>query len=50
MPRDPERIERFERAGVHRAVFWLPSTSRDDVEAALDKYTAAAEGYRNAGG
>jgi alkanesulfonate monooxygenase SsuD/methylene tetrahydromethanopterin reductase-like flavin-dependent oxidoreductase (luciferase family) len=50
MPRDPERIERFERAGVHRAVFWLPATSRDDVEAALDKYTAAAEGYRNAGG
>jgi probable F420-dependent oxidoreductase len=50
MPRDPVRMERFERAGVHRGMFWLPATSRDDVDAALDKYTTAAEGYRNAGG
>jgi len=49
MPRDPARIERFERAGVHRAVFWLPASSRDEVEAALDRYTAAAEAYRRAG-
>ena len=25
MMRDPARIERFERAGVHRSIFWLPS-------------------------
>jgi probable F420-dependent oxidoreductase len=50
IPRDPARIERFAGAGVHRAVFWLPATSRDDVEAALDRYTAAAEEYRRAGG
>jgi probable F420-dependent oxidoreductase len=50
MMRDPARIDRFERAGVHRGLFWLPSTSREDVEAALDKYTTAAEDYRRAGG
>ncbi len=45
MMRDPARIERFERAGVHRGVFWLPATGRDDVERALERYTAAAEQY-----
>jgi probable F420-dependent oxidoreductase len=49
MPRDPARIERFAGAGVHRGVFWLPSTSRDDVEAALDRYSAAADAYWSAG-
>jgi alkanesulfonate monooxygenase SsuD/methylene tetrahydromethanopterin reductase-like flavin-dependent oxidoreductase (luciferase family) len=49
MMREPERIERFEQAGVHRSVFWLPATGRDDVEAALDRYTAAAQGYTRAG-
>jgi probable F420-dependent oxidoreductase len=48
--RDPARIERFERAGVHRGLFWLPATGRQEVEAAVDKYTAAAEEYRHAGG
>jgi len=47
---DPARIERFEQAGVHRAVFGLPSTDPDDVEQAFDRYTAAAEQYRNGGG
>jgi probable F420-dependent oxidoreductase len=50
MMREPERIERFEQAGVHRSVFWLPATGRDEVEAALDRYTAAAQGYARAGG
>jgi hypothetical protein len=50
MPRDPARIERFAGAGVHRALFWLPATTRDEVETALEKYTAAAEAYRRAGG
>jgi probable F420-dependent oxidoreductase len=47
--RDPARIERFEQAGVHRGLFWLPSTDADAVEAALDKYAAAADQYARAG-
>jgi probable F420-dependent oxidoreductase len=50
MMRDPARIERFEQAGVHRGLFWLPATNRDEVQAAVEKYTAAAEEYRRAGG
>jgi probable F420-dependent oxidoreductase len=50
MTRDPARIERFERAGVHRGVFWLPATNREDVEQAFDSCAAAAEQYRRAGG
>jgi probable F420-dependent oxidoreductase len=50
MMRDPARIERFERAGVHRGMFWLPATGRDQVDQAFDRYTAAAEEYRSAGG
>jgi probable F420-dependent oxidoreductase len=50
MMRDPERIERFERAGVHRSLFWLPAQGFDDVEAAMDKYAAAAEAFTRAGG
>jgi probable F420-dependent oxidoreductase len=47
--RDPARIERFEQAGVHRCVFWLPSRGPAEVEAAMDKYAAAAEQYASAG-
>jgi probable F420-dependent oxidoreductase len=50
MMRDPARIERFERAGVHRSVFWLPSRGPAEVEAAMDGYAAAAQEYRSAGG
>ena len=50
MMRDPARIERFEQAGVHRGTFWLPAQSRDEVEAAMDRYAAAAREYRAAGG
>jgi probable F420-dependent oxidoreductase len=50
MTRDPDRIERFERAGAHRSVFWLPATGRDEVEEAFDRYAAAAAEYRRAGG
>ena len=49
MMRDPARIERFERAGVHRGLFWLPATNPEEVEHAFDRYTAAAEEYRRAG-
>jgi probable F420-dependent oxidoreductase len=47
--RDPERIEGLERAGVHRGFFWLPPSGPDEVEAAFDKYAAAAEAYLSAG-
>jgi probable F420-dependent oxidoreductase len=50
MMREPERIERFERAGVTRGVFWIAAGGRDDVEAALERYTAAADQYARAGG
>ncbi len=50
MMRDPARIERFERAGVRRGVFWLPATNRQEVEEAFDRYAAAADQYRRAGG
>jgi alkanesulfonate monooxygenase SsuD/methylene tetrahydromethanopterin reductase-like flavin-dependent oxidoreductase (luciferase family) len=49
MMRDPARIERFEQAGVHRGMFWLPAQGTDEVEAAFDKYAAAAEQYATAG-
>jgi hypothetical protein len=48
--RDPERIERLERAGVHRAVFWLPPDGAVEVEQAFDKYAAAVRAYDRAGG
>jgi probable F420-dependent oxidoreductase len=47
---DPSLIERFEQAGVHRALFGLPSTSRDAVEQELDRCTAVAEQYQAGGG
>lgn len=50
MMRDPSRIERFEAAGVHRGLFWLPAAEPAEVEAALDKYAAAARDYEQAGG
>jgi probable F420-dependent oxidoreductase len=50
MMRDPARIERFERAGVHRGLFWLPASGRDEVEQAFDRYAAAADEYRRGGG
>ena len=50
MMRDPPRIERFARAGVHRSLFWLPSSGRDEAEQAMDRYAAAAEAFRAAGG
>jgi probable F420-dependent oxidoreductase len=50
MMRDPARIETFAQAGVHRGIFWLPPRGPDEVEQAMDRYAAAAEAYRRAGG
>jgi probable F420-dependent oxidoreductase len=50
MMRDPARMEAFDHAGVHRGVFWLPPRGPQEVEQAMDRYAAAAESYRRAGG
>jgi probable F420-dependent oxidoreductase len=44
-PRDPELLERYEKAGVTRAVYMLPAKSNDEVEAKLDQFTAAKDAY-----
>ena len=44
-PTDPEGIERFENAGVQRTIWYLPSAGRDEVEGALDRYSAAKDAY-----
>ena len=43
-PRDPAGIERYENAGVHRSVWYLPSAGMDEVEPALDRYAEAMAG------
>jgi probable F420-dependent oxidoreductase len=49
MMREPERIERFEQAGVTRGFYWLQGGSPEEVEAALDRYAAAVNLYERAG-
>jgi probable F420-dependent oxidoreductase len=41
IPADPRALERFERAGFRRALYWLPSANRGPVESALDRIEAA---------
>jgi len=49
MMRDAARIEHLERAGVTRAVFWLPPAGRDEVERAFERDAAAVGEYETAG-
>jgi len=35
-PRRPERLERYANAGVERAIFYLPSSGREEIEQRLD--------------
>jgi alkanesulfonate monooxygenase SsuD/methylene tetrahydromethanopterin reductase-like flavin-dependent oxidoreductase (luciferase family) len=35
-PRRPERLARYAEAGVERALFYLPSAGRDEIEPRLD--------------
>jgi alkanesulfonate monooxygenase SsuD/methylene tetrahydromethanopterin reductase-like flavin-dependent oxidoreductase (luciferase family) len=44
-PIEPHEIERYEQAGVHRCVWYLPPAGLDSVERALDRYTAAVGAY-----
>jgi probable F420-dependent oxidoreductase len=45
MTPDLDRIERLQRGGVHRAVFWLPAHGRGEVEDAFDRYAATAQEF-----
>jgi probable F420-dependent oxidoreductase len=49
-PREPELLEGFEAAGVHRAVFWLAQGDMGDTERRLDRYAEVMEAYERAGG
>jgi probable F420-dependent oxidoreductase len=40
-PRRPERLERYANAGVERAIFYLPSAGRDEIEQRLDAVQAS---------
>jgi probable F420-dependent oxidoreductase len=44
-PMDPDEIARYQGAGVHRAVWYLPSAGRDDVERAMDQFAEVAHAY-----
>ena len=44
-PRDPALLERYEKAGVTRAVYMLPAGAEDEVEAKLDRFSAAMREY-----
>jgi probable F420-dependent oxidoreductase len=48
-PRDPALLERYEQAGVSRAVYMLPAAERPEVERKLDQFTAAMTEYSSAG-
>jgi probable F420-dependent oxidoreductase len=39
-PAEPARVEQLAAIGVERVIFWLPSTSRDEVERAFEDHTA----------
>jgi len=46
---DPDVLERYEAAGVHRAVFWLGQGDDSDTERRLDRRAAEIERYASAG-
>jgi probable F420-dependent oxidoreductase len=48
-PAKPDVIERYERAGVDRYVFWSPSVARPEAEHRLDQCAAAVAQFRGAG-
>jgi probable F420-dependent oxidoreductase len=49
-PLEPALLERYEEAGVSRALYMLRPGDRADVERRLDRYTAAMDEYAGAGG
>lgn len=49
-PRDPALLERYEKAGVTRAIYMLPAAERDEAERKLESFTASMNEYLGAGG
>jgi hypothetical protein len=47
--REPEVIEHYARAGVHRFLFWLRQGDAADAERRLDRIVAAADAHARAG-
>jgi probable F420-dependent oxidoreductase len=41
VPADPAALEDLEKAGVHRAVYWLPSAQRGPIERSLERFEDA---------
>jgi alkanesulfonate monooxygenase SsuD/methylene tetrahydromethanopterin reductase-like flavin-dependent oxidoreductase (luciferase family) len=48
-PTDPAELQRFEAAGVDRAVWFLPPAGLDKVERAMDRYAEVVSGFTRAG-
>jgi len=46
---DPEVLDLYERAGVHRALFWVANGDESDLERRLDRLAAGIEAYGAAG-
>jgi len=44
-PRDPALLERYEQAGVERAIYMLPAAGRDEIERKLERFTEAKDAY-----
>jgi probable F420-dependent oxidoreductase len=49
-PRDPELLERYEEAGVDRAIYMLPHADETEVERKLDSFAKSMREYETAGG
>lgn len=49
VPSDPAQTERYEAAGVHRCVYWLPAGPKDAIERQLDAHAASVSAYGAAG-
>ena len=45
---DPEVLELYESAGVHRALFWVAQGDESDLERRLDRIAAGIEAYESA--
>jgi probable F420-dependent oxidoreductase len=46
---DPDVLELYESAGVHRALFWVAQGDESDLERRLDRIAAGIEAYERAG-
>jgi probable F420-dependent oxidoreductase len=49
-PRDPALLQRYEQAGVERAIYMLPHADEAEVERKLDSFTRSMREYLDAGG